>query len=586
MNENNYPKKKSEDKPKEETTPFTLASQKVMLASLLFSKEAPEDIQDIRPKHFESVVVRDMVKLACDFYEKYSRLPNPDEYQQCLTTYLNSKEEKDLPAPRSEYLNVYDEVLSFKEEDFEPVQDSFRNFARFQAHNEALDKIIEKRMVEKEDYDGIQKLMTEAYATGSRGGGLVEKDLSEVPENLDFLVKGRIPKGGITFIAGKGGTGKGAFTMGTIGAAVTTGGVAFEGEQLEQGFVFLFNEEDFESTVLNRLKNNAGSVENLKWLELAKDRDGFSATFSLKHNIPLLIKKLKQVPEALLTNSLLVIDGIGTFMGMKIGSDAYNDVTVRNVLTPLSRIARQFNMAVVIIGHFNKSKTSELVYAIMGSKAFVNISRAVYAIIEDEEERERHYFLPLKVNSPEFKNTGIEFVIEEDTDKIIIKKELSPEDVADLKAERQPGQQRTLGAGEKARLFLEEELRRGGKKPKDLEKKARESLVCGRETLYRIMNRLRKKKLAKSIEDGFGNVVWVWIGGSAGTKEKSEEKKASEDAKRKVDEIRKKQKEEIESKVEEKGETKTEEQKRSPEEEVAISEERKKQIEKIRKKHQ
>jgi len=564
--------KANEEELKEEATPFTPASQKMMLASLFFSKEAPEDIHDIRPKHFDSVVIRDMMKLICDFYEKYSRLPNPDEFQQLLINFLNSKEEKDLPAPRSEYYDVYDEVLSFKEEDFKPVQDSFRNFARFQAHNEAVDMIIENKMIEKEDYDGIQRLMTEAYAVGSRGGGLVDKDLSKVPDKPEFLIEGRIPKGGITFVAGRGGTGKGAFITGGIGAAVTKGGAVF-GEQLEQGFVVLFNEEDFESTVKNRLENNEGSIEYLKWQEMPKDRNDFSTIFSLKDNLPLLIKKLKQIPKEKLTNSLLVIDGISTFMGMKKGIEAYNDVEVRKILGPLSGIARDFNMAVVIIGHFKKSKTSELIYAILNSTAFVDLSRAVYAIIEDEEERERHYFLPLKWNSPEFKNTGIEFLLEENTDKIKIVGEISPDDVADLKAERLPGQSRSLGAGERATSFLEEELRKGGKKPKDLEKRARESLVCGRDTLYRVMNRMRKKKLTKSIEDPFGNVIWIWIGGS----EKTEETGTPEEAKQKVSEIREKHEEKSEEKVK---------KKRSPEEESAISEKRRKTIEELRAKHQ
>lgn len=125
--------------------------------------------------------------------------------------------------------------------------------------------------------------MMEAYATGSRGGGLQDKDLSKVPDKPEFLIEGRFPKGGITFIAGRGGTGKGAFTTGGIGAPITTGGVVF-GEQLEQGFLILFNEEDFKSTVLNRLRNNGGNIEYLKWQEMPKDRDGFSTIFSLKDN--------------------------------------------------------------------------------------------------------------------------------------------------------------------------------------------------------------------------------------------------------------------------------------------------------------
>lgn len=409
-----------------------------------------------------------------------------------------------------------------------------------------LERAETNRAIDEYDETGdlkeLRKNLDSAASIGEKmDAELVERDLSEVPEKIEFLIEGRIVKGGITFIGGKGGTGKGVFSMGAFGAPVTTGS-KFEGNQLKQGFVFLFNEEDFPRTVLNRLENNGGSVENLKWEKLKEDKDGYSPIFSIKHHLPLLRKKLKKIPKEKLTNSMLVIDGIGTFMGMKRGSDAYNDVDVRNVLTPLSKIAEEFNIAVVIIGHFNKTRTTELIHAILGSKAFVDISRAVYAIIEDEEDRERHYFLPLKWNTPELYNTGIEFRIEEDTDRIIIEKDVSAEEVQDLKAERQPGQRRTLGAGEAATLFLERELRMGQQKPKDLEKRVIAGLICGRDTLYAAARRMKKKKLIESISDGWGNIFWIWTGDAIpDARELPVEdikEKSSEDVKEKVKKIK------------------------------------------------
>lgn len=530
---NNCSKKKSKDKPKEEIMPFTYATEKMLLALLLFNKEAPEDIQYVRPKDFSSPVIRDMIKIVCDFYKKYSRLPSPDEFQQLLLSFLNSKEEKSLPAPSSEYYDLYEEVLSLKKEDLKPAQDLFRRHARFQAHNEALLTIVKKEMVEKEDYEGIQELMMEAQAVGSRRGALrlVEKDLSKMPEKVEFLDKtddhgyGRFAKGGVTIIAGRGGAGKGAFTAGSIGASITVGG-NFEGRKLEQGLFLLFNEEDFEPTVKNRILNNGGDLKNFKWLELGEDSekdsdDYYSPVFSLKEHIPLLWEQLKRYPKDMLTNSLLLIDPLGTFMGMKRGSDVYNDIEVRNVLAPLNIIARKYNMAIVLIAHFNKNRISELISAVLGSTGFVNFSRAVYAVLEDEDERDRHHFIPLKWNTPEIKNTGIEFNIEEGTDKITIIKELSIEDVAALKAERQPGESRSIGKREQAGLFLEEELRMGGKRPKDLEKKAKELLICGRDTLYTAMREKKKKGITDTIKDGFGSPIWVLVGSPTGAEESS-----------------------------------------------------------------
>lgn len=528
-------------------------------------EEVPEKLKN-KEQDFDIVLILGSNE---ELFKKYVEKIHPDIIQNKFLQ-LMLKHQIDEFNSNHRYVNwetVFEEVYPEKRKE-EPYKENYMKLAKKYVEDistqspELLEKRLKSMLKKKETdraiivyrrTDNIEALYN--HLDNARrieeeiDVELVDKDLSEVPEKIKFLIEGRIVKGGITFIAGKGGTGKGVFTMGSIGAAVTAGGIDFEGNQLEQGFVFLFNKEDLTRTVLNRLENNGGNVENLKWLEIKKDKDGYSPIFSLKRNIPSLIRKLKQIPEELLTNSLLVIDGIGTFMGMQRGSDAYNDVDVRNVLAPLSDIAEEFNMAIVIIGHFNKTKTSDLIYAILGSKAFSDISRAVYAIIADEEEKERHYFLPLKWNIPELKNTGIEFLIEDLTDKITIVKELSAEDVEDLKAERQPGQSRSLGAGEEAKRFLAIILKDGQRSWKEINKMMKANNI-NQGTLYKA----RKKMGGIRTEyDPFGVAYWVWDRQSMkGQSSDEAETKISEDAERKVDEIRAKYPQSSENKEEEK----------------------------------
>lgn len=536
--------KKSKDKPKEETMPFTLATQKRILATVLFDKKALEDIHNLKPRYFENPILRDMADIIINFTKKYPRMmPDTDELLEGLNSFIESKG-KHLPALKEDYLDTFEEILSLRNTHLEYSKDLFLKFIRFQAFKEAILESGQK-LLGKFDFEGIVKRVNEAYVVGGGSGVLKlrEKDLSKMPEKVEFLDKtdnrgyGRFAKGGVTIIAGRGGAGKGAFTAGSVGAAVTVGG-DFEGKKLEQGLFLLFDEEDFEPTVKNRILNNRGDLKNFKWLELGEGSedsdDYYSPVFSLKEHIPLLWEQLKRYPKEMLTNSLLLIDPLGTFMGMKRGSDVYNDIEVRSVLAPLNIIARKYNMAIILIAHFNKNRTSELISAVLGSTGFVNFSRAVYAVLEDEEERERHHFIPLKWNTPEIKNTGIEFNIEEGTDKITIVKELSAEDVAALKAERQPGETRSMFKREQARLFLEEELRMGGKRPKDLEKMAKELDICGHDTLYVVMREMKKKGITAATKDGFGHPIWVLIDSP------TEMGKSSEDLKGKVEKIKEK----------------------------------------------
>lgn len=365
-----------------------------------------------------------------------------------------------------------------------------------------------------------------------RGIEIVEKDLSKVPDELPFLIPGRIVKG-LTFIVGRGGVGKGAFTTGTVIAAVTAGGVVFEEHKLEQGLAFLFSEgEDLPRTVLDRIEINKGNVENFKWLEVKEEIEGeeeedFLSIFSLKYNLPDLIRKLKQTPEEKLTNSVLVIDGIGTFMGMEKALDAYSDMAVRRILTPLGRMAEKFNMAIIIIGHLNKDTNAELIRAVMASVAFPNVCRATYAVIMDEEEEEKHYFIPIKWNLKELYGTGIEFRIEETTDRIIITGKLSVEQVRELKGEQEAGEARSLGKTEDTDRFLERELNKGYQRPKDMVKKLTEDGICGRDFLYKRRHIMGKKGLIETITIN-GIDYWTWKGGATVEEVKAPEKEVKE----------------------------------------------------------
>ncbi|GAG15027.1 unnamed protein product, partial [marine sediment metagenome] len=215
--------KENNNKPKEKRTSITLDSQKRMFASLLFSKETPDDIQDIRPEHFDSIAVRVMVKLFCDAFKEYPTMQTASKiFHQRLATFLGNKEDKDLPISRDELADVYEEILLLEGEDFEPVRDLFRELARQQAHNKAIDKIIEKKMVEKGNYDDIHRLMIEAYDTGSKDGGL--RKLSDIEaKDVEWLWENHIPLGEITILAGDPGIGKSYFSY-FLSAQVSIGG--------------------------------------------------------------------------------------------------------------------------------------------------------------------------------------------------------------------------------------------------------------------------------------------------------------------------------------------------------------------------
>jgi len=471
-------------------------------------------IEKIHPDIIHDKHLREMLEYQIDKFKKDCRylgwidlyekvFPNNEESD--LLSKLDKKYTEDIKKQSLKLLEKRLSHLLVKKETFKAVF--------------AYSKTGDPEMLHK-NLDNARSIVKR------KGVEIVEKDLSKVPKELPFLFEGRIVKGGLTFIAGRGGAGKSVFTTGSIIAPITAGGVDFNGNQLEQGFAFFFSEgEDLPTTVLNRIEINGGNKENFKWLEVKERIEGegeeeledFLSIFSLKHNLPDLKRRLRETPEEILTNSVLVIDGIGTFMGMEKALDSYNDMAVRKILSPLGRMAARLNIAIVIIGHFNKNSNKDLIDTIMASVAFKDVCRASYAIIVDEEKEDRHYFLPIKWNLKELYGTGIEFRIEKDTDRIIIVGEISVGQVRELKGGKEPGEYRGLGAGERARRFLVSILKdRTYHKWTEIDKMMRQNKI-NQKTLYSAMHDM-------GIRSKYINGICFWIWDKQSTEKELSEK--------------------------------------------------------------
>jgi len=66
---------------KEKTFGFSAENQKKIFATFLFDEEfLKSNKRLIKPDYFEYQVLKDMSKIAIGFFEKYSRIPNKDEF--------------------------------------------------------------------------------------------------------------------------------------------------------------------------------------------------------------------------------------------------------------------------------------------------------------------------------------------------------------------------------------------------------------------------------------------------------------------------------------------------------------------------
>lgn len=507
LNTNRRPRMINKDEERE----FDEESEYLVYAILVDKEFYSQNENRYGHRAMEEVLFRTIAgRVIIEFVKEFGHAPNASEFiQKYEEMAIETCKNKDDPEREKAYLDKFlNEKLPII--DSRDLHSNFKERAlKALSHSRAvfLSRRV-KDLAEKEDFETMEKEIAEiAERASEKESKLIEKDLSKAPDQVEFLdgeKTGWFIKGAINLLGGRGGIGKGAFAMGHV--AVKT--------QKAGGLVFLLNEEDLEPTVINRMKINSGSAkkEDLIWMERREEQDGYSPIFSLKDDLPDLRKKLTSYSSEIISKSILIIDSIGSFLGMKRGSDTYNDVEVRRVLMPLAQLAKQFSLTIIIVAHFNKNRYIELADAVMGSVAFSNVCRACYGIIADQEDEDRKYFLPIKVNIAEAKNTGLEFKIEESpADRITIVKELTKDEVRSLRAEREPGELRSLRPLEEAVMLIKRELfRKGQMTPKEIVKLCKTEEVCGRQTVFRAAALLRKEGFLRTDIDLLSErPVWV-----------------------------------------------------------------------------
>ena len=216
------------------------------------------------------------------------------------------------------------------------------------------------------------------------------------PVVVPWLWPQRIPLGRITLISGRPGAGK-TFLTADIAARVSTGAAWPDGSgNAPQGSVLLMNaEDDAADTLVPRLIAAKANLKRIHWVRGISivEADGTRKTLALG------LANLEQIRQKLLTMPdcrLLVLDPIGSYLGAR--TDAHRDNEVRTVLAPLAKLAEEFKLAVLIVCHTRKSTADFADDAVLGSRAFTVLSRSVWHLSDDAEDRKRKLFLPGKCN--------------------------------------------------------------------------------------------------------------------------------------------------------------------------------------------
>lgn len=228
------------------------------------------------------------------------------------------------------------------------------------------------------------------------------RTMDEVEEEpLLWLWPGRIPAGSNVLFGGDPSRGKSLMAYDLI-ARLSVGADFIDGAKNETGAceaIILSCEDDPNTIIKPRLVLAGADCKKIHLLETVTDNTG-ERMLRIDKDITRIRKTLESHPAV----RLVLIDPLSNYIG---AADMFKDSDMRKHLTPLSLIARDYNVSFLIIMHNNKGKGLTGLQKIGGSLGAAGVARMGWAFYEDDEYVDTKVMLQIKENYGKF--PGIKF---------------------------------------------------------------------------------------------------------------------------------------------------------------------------------
>lgn len=220
-------------------------------------------------------------------------------------------------------------------------------------------------------------------------------------KKTNYLWWPRIPKGCVTVLAGPQGSSKSYLTLAiaaalSVGACMPDGGVsptaALQGHP-PAGSLFITYEDDVESTVIPRLEGMEADLDLIRLMDKRDPDTGQASAFRIA-DMPLLRAALEDFKEC----RLLVIDPaaslqVGAAMGPRDPG-----LAVRAILEPLTQLARDYDLACLLVKHVNKSDSTSGMNRVAGVSEWTQVPRSVLVCGTDPDDPTHKGLQHIKAN--------------------------------------------------------------------------------------------------------------------------------------------------------------------------------------------
>lgn len=190
-----------------------------------------------------------------------------------------------------------------------------------------------------------------------------------------WLWADRMPLGEITLVPGREGIGKSTF-LAWMASAITNGNLPGEYHGKPRAVLYAASEDAWGYTIAPRMLAAGANLELVYRVDVVGDEGPG------RLNLPAHCRHLPEVAAGV-DAAILMCDPIVSLVHDSININRAQEL--RNALEPLRHAAEVGGFAVAALVHFNKTRDTDLLSMVAGSRAWVEVARAVIAIARDDE---------------------------------------------------------------------------------------------------------------------------------------------------------------------------------------------------------
>jgi hypothetical protein len=341
----------------------TKQPMETVLSAVLQSEETLRKVRfRISPEHFRGrPELRDIYEVVVQYYNKTGTMPGPS-----IASSI-----KDEPGKMLFYEELWNSLSKT------PVEDHELEWALSQLQEQAKRTMLGEYFTTgmgillgkdpgRHGTDAAWEFAGEEWEALNRirsaGKTIPASDI--MPQAVEWLWEGRIPFGMVTLIAGPPKVGKSTILYDKAAEVSKKGGT-----------VLLVTAEDHLAMVARPRLQAAGA-------DLARCHF-WTAELSLPESVGEVRAKMQDL-EA----SLLVLDPLNAFIGDR--TDTNTDHKVRRVLAPLTQLAEDLRVSVLLVKHTNKGQGTDPLMRIGGSVGFTAAARSILLVAKDPNDPGRH----------------------------------------------------------------------------------------------------------------------------------------------------------------------------------------------------